>query len=230
MTERFTVLPPLGHGHHRQCPDILCCTQHGQVGAPARGRDVGELEEHGEWKVDVGRHLGGYPAVGMEPEEGRRPSELNGRRDVLAPVDAVPGGPHDLGHVEPDAVETNTREPTPIPSPGDGDAAGDGLVMGAAEHLGCPVGITTPADVEGKASEPYVIIDLLEVETGGQPRRLHLPDRYGIPARACWVDHLDALPGLALCQSNILILDSRYITLKENNKIGNKFIVINENN
>ena len=115
----------------------------GQADRLAHGRaELGplrKLEQDGQGQLPAQGRGGLEPALGVKDQVVVAPAQLDGGGDILPAVDAVPGGPHDLGHVGPHGVEPGAGEGPAVARARDRDLAGGGLGVSGGDDLRGPI-------------------------------------------------------------------------------------------
>ena len=102
-------------------------------------RQAGTSRIAGSWISSSRQGRGQHPPVGREPQAQRLGPDIHAGGNVLAPVNAVAGGPDDLRHVRPDRVETRPMKSAAIAGARDRNPAGVGLVPGSQQDVRPPV-------------------------------------------------------------------------------------------
>ena len=118
----------------------------GRRGPALQGLSAGRAErrhpqQDGQGDIHQVRRIGLQFSLRGELQVPRGSPQVDGGADVFAAVDAVPGGPHDLGHVGPHGVESRPAERSRVPCAGHGDLAGFRLLPELGDDVGRPVGI-----------------------------------------------------------------------------------------
>ena len=126
-----------GRGHHGQRLQLP-----GRLGARPRVRRR-HFQNRGKLDLQQARGRREHPAVRREGQAHRFRADVHAGGDVLAAVNSVARGAHDLGHVGPDGIEPRAVESPSISGPGNWDAAVVGLVPGGQQDVGLPVFVAT---------------------------------------------------------------------------------------